>query len=215
MIYHYLEALNAKRIILASSSARRKEILDTLGLKFEILVPKFAENLNQDSFEHPKDYVVATATAKADEVRKRLSSQDQVGGAPDLIVACDTCVTLDGKIYGKPIDDDHAAQMLTMWSGRTQEVISGVCLTHRLSADRQWRSNTFSETTSVKFHTLQQDAIAAYVRSGEPRGKAGAYGIQGPGGAMIEGIVGDYYNVVGFPLHHFCKVLLPLLQSSE
>ncbi|KAF2350731.1 Maf-like protein [Trinorchestia longiramus] len=214
MIYQFLESLNKKSIILASASPRRKEILETLGLKFQVVASNFAEDLKQDSFSHPRDYVVATAAVKAEEVRNSFCSSDDATAPPDLIIACDTCVTLDGKIYGKPRDDHHATEMLKMWSGRTHEVISGVSLLHRLTSN-SWQTLTFSETTQVTFHSLAHEAIDAYVRSGEPRGKAGAYGIQGPGGAMVEGIVGDFYNVVGFPLHHFCKQLLPLLKFEE
>lgn len=213
MILQFIEELNTKTIILASSSARRHEILKNLGLKFTIVPSTFKENLKEDDFVHPRDYVTATAVAKAEEVRDRLVHVSGDSSPPDLIIGCDTCVTLDGKIYGKPTNDDHASEMLQMWSGRTQDVISGVCILHRLCPDGgAWQRVTFHETTRVTFGLLTTDAIQAYVRTHEPRGKAGAYGIQGLGGSLVESIQGDYYNVMGFPLHHFCKELVPLLQ---
>lgn len=208
MIIQYLTKLGNKNVVLASASPRRKEILQNIGLKITIEPSSFIENLDPNSFAHPKDFVIATARGKAQEVAKRLSTAQS---PPDFVIGADTCVTLDGTVYGKPKDRDHASSMLNNLSGRSHEVLTGVCLMVRKG--QEWQEVDFSETTTVNFATLSPQVINAYIDTKEPMDKAGGYGIQALGGMLIEGIQGDYYNVMGFPLHRFCQSLVPVLEE--
>ncbi|XP_063609610.1 dTTP/UTP pyrophosphatase-like [Penaeus indicus] len=142
------------------------------------------------------------------QVAKRLSTPQS---SPDFVIGADTCVTLDGTVYGKPKDRDHAFSMLSNLSGRNHEVLTGVCL--MVHKGQEWQEINFSETTTVNFATLSPQVINAYIDTGEPMDKAGGYGIQALGGMLIEGIQGDYYNVMGFPLHRFCQSLVPVLEE--
>lgn len=206
MILQYLSSLQKKRIILASSSPRRKEILQEIGLNFTVVPSEFEENLDPSSFSHPSDFVIATAREKTDEVVKRLGCSD---AQPDFVIGADTCIGLGGQVYGKPKDHEDAFHMLNKFSGRSHEVLTGVCV--MVQKDSSWQEITFSETTTVKFADLSIDTVNAYIDTGEPLDKAGGYGIQGLGGMLVEGIHGDYYNVMGFPLHRFCQHLAPVL----
>jgi septum formation protein len=121
-------------------------------------------------------------------------------------------VALEGVIYEKPKDENDAVQMLKTLSGKKHNVYSGVCLMIEGRAiDGGDVCRTFHEATSVKFAELSDAVIRGYVATGEPMDKAGAYGIQAAGGSLVEGIQGDYFNVMGFPLHKFCKELVDWL----
>ncbi|KAK7078554.1 hypothetical protein SK128_024199 [Halocaridina rubra] len=204
MILQYLKLLKDKRIVLASSSPRRKEILEKLGWNLMIIPSEFEENLQWESFSHPGDYVVATARGKANEVTKRL---EKCGEKPYLVIASDTCVSLETQVFGKPKDRHDAQRMLSLLSGKTHDVISGVSA--MLSYDDGWHEIVFYEKTKVHFGRLAPEEISSYIDTGEPMDKAGGYGIQALGGTLIEGIEGDYYNVMGFPLHKFCSTMAP------
>nr|XP_045584328.1 dTTP/UTP pyrophosphatase-like [Procambarus clarkii] len=208
MILQHLNSLRSKNIILASASPRRREILEKIGLKLTIMPSEFEENLDPNSFSDPGDFVISTAHHKADEVAKRL---DRLGSPPDLVIGADTCVSLSGKVYGKPKDHDDAFHMLSKLSGKGHEVLTGVCLMVRKG--RTWQDVSFSETTSVQFAELNAEIINAYIDTGEPFDKAGGYGIQGFGGTLVEAINGDYYNVMGFPLHRFCLHLAKVMDE--
>ena len=199
------------RIILASASPRRRELLSLLlggNDCFESMTSSFEETLPKSEFT-PTAYTVATALGKARDVASRTSS---VGGdtdtRPRLVIGCDTVVELDGNILEKPRDDDHAMEMLLKMRGRVHHVHTGVALIFSRGDNDgdngDDETKTFSCTTSVRFSGedhLDDNALTTYVATGEPRDKAGAYGIQTAAGAFVEGIDGCYYNVMGLPLN--------------
>lgn len=180
-------------LILASGSPRRKELLETMGLRdFAVLKPKFDE----DTVTHrdPGALVEALSRGKAEAAAS-------LAGPASLILAADTVVALDDTVLGKPAHEADALRMLRLLSGRTHRVYTGVTL-------RQGgRVLTGHEVTQVTFRPLTEAEIRAYVRTGEPMDKAGAYGIQGRGSLLVEGIVGDYFNVMGLPV---CRLGLML-----
>lgn len=184
-------------LILASTSPRRRELLGQLGLPFEVVASRFDESLLSPLGLHPADYVTQLALGKAAEVAARLAAPEAV------VVGADTTVVLDGDVLNKPADPDDAARMLRRLSGRTHEVYTGLCLIHGEHIQ------TAHAVTAVTFAPLSDDTIAAYVATGEPLDKAGAYGIQGQGLGFIPRIDGDYYNVVGLPLELLRGLLLP------
>jgi septum formation protein len=178
------------RLILASSSPRRANLLRQLGLEFEIVPSPVEENVN--GYRSPVRLVTALARRKAAEVASQVAN--------GVIVGADTVVVLDGKQLGKPRDAREAKEMLTQLSGREHCVYTGFTLLHMPSRE----SITDYEVTRVKFRELSAEEVEAYVRSGSCYDKAGAYGIQDDFGAVfVERIDGCYYNVVGFPLTKF------------
>ena len=173
-------------IILASQSPRRRELLERMGVgDFRIVTPDIDEQMDRDL---PPGELVGRIS-----LEKALAVQAQEGKGP-IIIAADTVVALDGAVLGKPADERVAARMLSALSGRTHQVFTG--LTVACGADVR----TVSEEAAVTFRPLTAEEIAAYVRTGEPMDKAGAYGIQGYGALLVEGIRGDYYNVMGLPV---------------
>eukprot|EP00088_Acartia_fossae_P033092 TRINITY_DN3387_c0_g1_i1.p1 TRINITY_DN3387_c0_g1~~TRINITY_DN3387_c0_g1_i1.p1 ORF type:complete len:211 (+),score=26.41 TRINITY_DN3387_c0_g1_i1:34-666(+) len=204
------EVLNAYRIVLASASPRRKEILENIRLPIEILPADVEENLDKEAFQNrPHEYAVQTADVKADNVFERVKLQEN--SKKLIVIGSDTVVSYQGKIYGKPKNEDHAFQTLSMLSGQSHEVYSGVKIIH--SVDGKSNSVSFYEKTEVHFAPLTPETIKAYINTKEPMDKAGGYGIQAIGGTMVKGISGDYFNVMGFPLHSFCQHLLQLLEK--
>lgn len=190
------------KLILASASARRAEILRNAGLPFAVLSSAVDETPVPG--ESPQDLVQRLATAKAELVAARA-----VG--PAIVIAADTVVTLEGGILGKPRTTDDARQMLEKLSGRTHSVITGVTLIRLPDAERR----EFVEITQVHFTTLSKRDILRYLASGEPFDKAGAYAIQGMAGRFIPRIEGCYFNVVGLPLARLCRALAELGWSEE
>ncbi len=177
--------------ILASKSPRRKEILETLGLRFEVIT---ADTDEQSEERDPRKLVELLAERKAKAVRELLLSQGRMS-SDTVIIAADTVVSVDGEIFGKPRDESDARRMLRLYSGRTHEVLSGICL---LSATHGGATH---EVTEVEFEPLDEETIARYIRLEKPYDKAGAYAVQGRASAYIKGIRGDYFNVVGLPVH--------------
>lgn len=173
------------KTILASGSPRRRELLAMLGLEFDIR-PAVGEEKVEEGLS-PEETVCTLSTAKALEVANRCEPDE-------LVIAADTVVSIDGEILGKPHSEAEAEKMLKKLSGRTHKVYTGVCL--KLGDKTLCRANE----TAVRFRELSDAEIAAYVKTGEPLDKAGAYGIQGKASLFIEGIDGEYYNVVGLPL---------------
>jgi septum formation protein len=171
-------------IVLASGSPRRAELLRAAGIPFDVDVAAIDEVPRTG--ESPVEHVVRLAREKAEVVARRKS------GSP--VLGADTEVVLDGLVLGKPADDGEAARMLERLSGRTHDVITGVAL---LAGGR---TLTAVERTEVRFLPLTADEIAWYIRSGEPRDKAGAYAIQGLASRFVERIDGSYSNVVGLPV---------------
>lgn len=175
------------RLVLASTSPRRRELLGLLGLPFEVVGSGYDESLISPTGMAPSTYVTQLAQGKAAEVAGRL-------GADALIIGADTTVVLDGQFLNKPADAAEATQMLRRLSGRTHEVYTGLCLIHGQTVQ------TDHAVTEVMFAALTDAVISAYVATGEPLDKAGAYGIQGKALSFIPSIHGDYFNVVGLPL---------------
>ena len=185
------------KLILASASARRAEILRDAGLPFTVLSAAVDET--PVAGESPQQMVQRLANAKADLVAARA-----VGSA--IIIAADTTVVLDGHILGKPRTSDEARKMLEMLSSRTHSVLTGVTLIRLPDADRR----TFVETTHVQFAKLSNEEIKRYLATGEPMDKAGAYGIQGRAGRYVPRIEGCYFNIVGLPLARLMQSLTEL-----
>ncbi len=180
------------KLILASQSPRRRELLSMLGLHIDIFVPDTEEDCDRTVLS-PEELVMGLACRKARAAAEQLL---QRGDACDsaVILAADTVVALDGTILEKPTDEDDARRMLRALSGRRHEVFTGIAAIYRgqLAVDYQ--------TTGVSFRSLTDGMIDAYIASKEPMDKAGAYGIQSRGSLFVEGIDGDYFNVVGLPL---------------
>ncbi len=185
------------RLILASASPRRAEILHDAGVSFTVVSSAVDETPYPD--ESPQALVQRLADAKADLVAAR-----SVG--PAIVVAADTVVVLDGQVLGKPRSTDDARHMLEQLSGRTHSVHTGVSLIRLPDAERL----QFVETTLVHFSRLTADEISQYLATEEPYDKAGAYAIQGRAGRFIPRIEGCYYNVVGLPLEHLLAALREL-----
>ncbi|MCS7081979.1 MAG: Maf family protein [Bacteroidetes bacterium] len=184
----------ARPIVLASGSPRRRRLLEQAGLAFEILPSDIPESLPEGT--PPERFVEALAEAKAKAVAPQRPQA--------FIIAADTIVVLDGAILTKPRDEAEACAMLRRLSGRKHLVYTGFCLLDAPSGRRVLGH----ETTRVTFSPLTEAEIRAYVATGSPLDKAGAYGIQDDLGALfIRRIEGDYYNVVGFPLSRFYRAL--------
>lgn len=174
-------------VILASGSPRRKELMEMLGVENLKILPAKGEE-NADPAAGPAAYVMALARAKAEEVAAKAEKDDAVIGA-------DTIVWLDGQVLGKPHSREEAVEMLHRLSGRTHTVYTGVCVI------RGGKTLCDAERTQVHFRPLDDEEIRRYVASGEPMDKAGAYAAQGKGAIFVQGIEGDFFNVMGLPLH--------------
>ncbi|XP_075855743.1 putative bifunctional dTTP/UTP pyrophosphatase/methyltransferase protein isoform X2 [Microcebus murinus] len=202
-----LGKLLRKRVVLASASPRRREILSNAGLRFEVVPSRFKEKLDKASFPTPYAYAVETAKQKALEVANRMHQKDL--RTPDVVIGADTIVTVAGLILEKPVDKQDAYRMLSRLSGQEHSVFTGVAIVHCSSRDGQLHTEVseFYEETTVRFSELSEELLWEYIHSGEPMDKAGGYGIQALGGMLVEHIRGDFLNVVGFPLNRFCKKL--------
>lgn len=179
-------------IILASQSPRRQELLKLITNDFEIKVSNVDETL--PSGISPKDAVLYLSKIKAEPFKN-----DR-----DIIIGADTVVALDGKILGKPKNDENAREMLKFLSGKAHSVFTGVTL---IKGDI---TRSFAVETKVKFFDLTDEEIDEYIKTGEPVDKAGAYGIQGYGSLLVEKIDGDYFNVVGLPVSKLARELLAI-----
>ncbi len=172
------------RLILASGSPRRRELLSKMGYEFEIQVPDVDENVSGKA----KDIVAILSHRKAMAVAENNTS--------GIIIASDTLVSLNGEVLGKPADEADAFRMLKTLSGNTHEVFTGVTIIDAASA----KCETRSIRTGVCFRELSDQEIRDYIAGGEPMDKAGAYGIQGGAGKFVEKLDGSYENVIGFPV---------------
>jgi len=182
--------MNNKRLILASASPRRCELFELLGLKFEAIASDADENIPRCP---PGQMVELLAKRKAKQVYDM---------HPDCcVVGSDTIVVLNDGIIGKPEDDTDAFRILSALSGQTHTVFTGVCI---LSDDREIR---FHDATDVTFAPTDADEIHAYIRTGEPMDKAGAYGIQGFGALFVERVDGCYFTVMGMPVPKLYRAL--------
>ncbi|KFP04220.1 N-acetylserotonin O-methyltransferase-like, partial [Calypte anna] len=186
------------------------------GLRFEVVPSWFKETLEKSSFATPYEYAVETAKQKALEVANRMHMKHL--RTPDVVIGADTIVSVDEQILEKPVDKQDAYRMLSRLNGKEHSVFTGVAIIHCrsqelfLSVDNQLQTEItdFYEETKVKFSDLSEELLWEYIHSGEPMDKAGGYGIQALGGMLVEYVHGDFLNVVGFPLNHFCKKLAEL-----
>lgn len=174
-----------EKLVLASSSPRRTELLDRAGWPHEVMVAGIDESVRPQ--EDPATYVKRLARSKAEAVAARLKE--------GLVLGADTTVVIDNQILGQPRDDAEAKRMLNLLQGKWHEVLTGVALVKVGGETR-----VAHETTRVRFAELSEAEIDWYVTSGEPAGKAGAYGIQGKAALFIEEIQGDYFNIMGLPI---------------
>lgn len=189
-------------MILASQSPRRIELMREAGFDVRVIPADIDETPLPN--ETPFDLVERLAHAKAQAVAT------QHGNADETVLAADTIVALDGALLGKPVDEADAKRMLRRLSGRTHQVATGVCIV------REAKTHSFVDVTDVTFFELTDTQIDTYVASGEPRDKAGAYGIQGVGGRMlVERIDGDFYNVVGLPIAKVARALGSLAPAGR
>ena len=184
-----------KRIVLASASPRRRELLSQIGVEFEV---KPADGEERIISTEPSKVVEELSGQKAMFTAKALEKEN--GHVPKgcIVLGADTIVSYEGRILGKPSDKEDAIQMLSMLQGNTHQVYTGVTVLKEKQGS--WKFHTFFECTDVIFYPVTREEIVEYVNSGDPMDKAGSYGIQGAWGAYVKGIRGDYNNVVGLPV---------------
>ena len=181
------------RIVLASKSPRRKEILENLGLKFDIITADADES---SDITDPEELVMTLAARKGRAVVEKLTDKRDC-----LVIACDTLVYADGEFLGKPKDKSDAERMIRLLSGKKHAVVSGVYLY------LNGKEVGAAAETGVVFDEMTEGEIERYISSPEPYDKAGAYAVQGLASVYISGLEGDYFNVVGLPVNLLCKTL--------
>ena len=179
-----------RRIILASASPRRRELLERAGVKFEVIPASGDENRTSDD---PKEAVAQLARDKAVSVKATVEDAEE----ETVIIGSDTVVVFQNMILGKPHDQEDAVNTLKKLQGNTHQVYTGVSVLEKKNG--QWQEHTFYESTDVTFYPVSDGEIREYVATGEPMDKAGSYGIQGLFGIYVKGINVDYNNVVGLP----------------
>ncbi len=198
------------KLILASSSPRRRELLAQIGIPqegciFEVIPSRIEEKATGND---PAEMVRALSAMKAEDVFEIQEKEQREGF---LVIGADTVVSLNGQIMGKPADEQDAVRMLTALQGNTHQVYTGVTLICRKKAGMPPSKVTFCEKTDVTMYAMSRKEISDYVNTGEPLDKAGAYGIQGRFAAFIREICGDYNNVVGLPLGRVYQEMKKLL----
>ncbi len=190
-----------EKLVLASASPRRRELLSLVGLEYEVLPADIDESVK--GYEDAGKYVMDMSRIKAETVRDKLW---ETGAVPKTVLAADTTVVVDGSILGKPADKQDALRMLNLIGGRWHEVITGITLAHGKSG----QVLTQAERTRVKIREISPDFAERYIGTGEPFDKAGSYGIQGFGSLLVEEIEGCYFNVMGLPLYKLSTMLQTL-----
>ncbi|EJD06812.1 Maf-like protein [Fomitiporia mediterranea MF3/22] len=226
-----LVKLSGKRVVLASASPRRKEILANFGIEPEIIPSTFEETLPQSSFEDVHEYPVATATQKAVEVYERLVAENP-DDPPDLVIGADTIVLTHippaqsdlhssllpssrPEILEKPISKADNLRMLLDLNGAVCEVVTGVSLVYPILAAPGYQIKSIDERTIVHFADSPTHVLEAYADSGEGLDRAGGFAVQGLGGVLVRKVDGDYNNVVGFPAASFLKFLDSLVEEED
>lgn len=179
-------------MILASKSPRRQELLRVISREFRV-IPAVGEEIIPEGTS-PEEAVLILSRQKAEEIYASYRNE--------LIISADTVVAIDGKILGKPHNEEHAFEMLKTLSGRVHTVYTGVCVIFP-NGDKE----NFAERTDVEFYPLTDREIRDYIATGEPMDKAGAYGIQEKGALLVKRIDGDFYNVMGLPIARLSRVL--------
>lgn len=210
-------------VILASSSPRRKQLLEEAGVKFAVYKgsTEVDESLEPDLAAQPEEAVKKLAERKAGAVIQDILAQNPVGLG--IVIGADTTVVLDGEMLGKPYSADNAREMLGRLSGRTHQVITGVSVWLVMLNETEENGGdgnvslafrSFAETSHVTFKELSKEDIDAYVATGETIDKAGAYGIQGKGRALVEKYEGDFNNIVGLPVDTLLKNFPDILSTE-
>ncbi len=192
-----------QRVVLASGSPRRLELLRQIGIRPEVRPSQIEEKVTS---QVPEEVVMELSAQKAEDVAGRAA-------ADTLVLGADTVVAVDGEILGKPGSREEAVRMIEKLQGRSHQVWTGVTLIYR--EKEKSRGVTFAEKTEVVVYPMTEEEIAGYVDTGEPMDKAGAYGIQGGFAAYIEGICGDYNTVVGLPLGRTVQEWKRLMEEME
>ena len=188
------------KIILASESPRRKEIMELMGISFTTIASQVEEVITD---KEPAKIVQALAALKTEDVASRFKNNNE----NIIVIGADTMVFYQDKALGKPKDEQEARKMLQMLSGNTHEVYTGVNIII-MKKNSLYKSISLAVCTKVVVANLSNDEIEDYIKTGEPMDKAGAYGIQGRFGIYIKEIIGDYYNVVGLPIANIYETLL-------
>ncbi len=185
-----------KKIILASQSPRRRELLTQAGIDFEVMTSQVEEKITK---EEPDDIAEDLSSQKAwDVFNKIIKDKGEIVARDYLVIGADTVVALDGIILGKPKNKQEAFSMLKSLQGRSHQVFTGVTIVRMGEEDVE--THIFSECTEVEFYPISHEELHAYVDSGDCDDKAGSYGIQGAFAVHVKGIRGDYNNVVGLPI---------------
>lgn len=179
------------KVILASASPRRRELLAQIGMDFKVIISKADENISEPA---PEQLVMKLSDIKAMAVYEEHGIEDEA----TIILGADTVVAFDGKVLGKPKDTQQAKEMLSMLSDNTHQVFTGVTVLYKKQGGL--KSETFYDKTTVYTYPISDKEIDEYIMTGEPMDKAGSYGIQGIGAKFIKKIDGDYNNVVGLPV---------------
>lgn len=185
-----------RECILASASPRRKEILERLGVRFEV----FHADVDESTDESDPEILAEELSARKGRAAQELLTHAGRDLTNRLLIASDTTVSVDREILGKPRDEADARRMLRLLGGRRHRVVSGIYLS------LNGREALSHAVTEVDFAPMSERELEAYLRTGEPYGKAGAYAIQGIAAAWIRAIHGDYYNVVGLPVNRMCEL---------
>lgn len=178
------------KVILASASPRRRELLEQIGIEFEVIVSKADENIKADT---PSQLVMSLSEIKAQAVYDAAGLKNG-----EMIIGADTVVVLEGMVLGKPRDKENAKEMLRKLSDNRHEVLTGVTILYM--TEGILKKETFHEKTFVYTYAISEKEIEEYIETNEPMDKAGSYGIQGIGAKFIKKIDGDYNNVVGLPV---------------
>ncbi len=192
--------LNALKVVLASASPRRKELLSLIFNEYDICPADCDETL-------PEGIKAQEAVEYLSLIKNKAALK--ICGKESLVISADTVVAVDGEILGKPVDKDDARRMITLLSGREHQVFTGVTL----SLNGEFK--TFSEKTDVVFYNLRKEEVEAYISTDEPYDKAGAYGIQGKAGLLVKSVNGDYYNVVGLPIARLKREIMSFIEKQS
>ena len=186
-----------ERIILASASPRRKELMTMAGLSFDVVVSDCEENI---AFDGPEDMVKQLSFLKANDVADKIRTTEK---EPHLVIGADTIVYFQNQILGKPKSVEDAYCMLRAMAGNCHTVYTGVTIIDTASC----RSETFCEATHVEFYDVTENEIRDYIATGDPLDKAGSYGVQGRGAFLVKRVEGDYFTVVGLPIARLIREL--------
>ena len=187
-----------KKLVLASQSPRRREIMKFVDLDFDVMPSDCDENIEYSS---PSDMVSKLSFLKANDIANKIKNEDSTN--QHIVIGSDTTVYFEGEILGKPKNEEDAFNILKKLSGKTHIVYTGVTVIDTLNN----KFETFYEETKVTFWDVTDEEINTYIATGDPMDKAGAYGVQGRGAFIVKKVEGDYFTVVGLPIAHLLQVL--------